>query len=246
MRRLLLPFALCLTLAGCGGSGPVSVSETSFGRGAEQVWLFRPDSKPKSVVVFLHGFGGPVEETPENHLPWLRHLAGEMNAVIYPRYERTEHPGDAAAVLVAVGRALRRLGKPHVPLVVIGYSRGGRLAVEYAAVAPELGQHPAAVLSVFPGLLSPAEPEVPLGGLDPRIPLVFMYGTADTAVGGEGVRDLLRRLEAANYPPDRIRLVAVRSRGTWHANHFAPMDTSPRARHVFWDAADRLIDSVRK
>ena len=127
--------------------------------------MLRPDGTPKSVVVFVHGLGGPQEILPTNHLPWLRHLVDQGSAVIYPAYET--QPGGTRAVahiLAGVRNGLHELGDPKVPLAGIGYSRGGRLVVEWAAL-----QRPAphAVLSVFPSQINPMmEPPIDLRRLD--------------------------------------------------------------------------------
>src|SRR5690349_9374716 len=105
---------------------------TSTGVGKDQYWIVRPEGKPRAVVVFLHGLGRDSGEQLE---PWQAHLAREGYAVIYPRYESP--PPDAQArnnIVGAVGRALGDLGRPEVPLVLLGHSRGGRLAVESAAL----------------------------------------------------------------------------------------------------------------
>jgi hypothetical protein len=45
--------------------------------------------------------------------------------------------------------------KHKLPLVFIGYSRGGGMAVDLAALAPALGLAPKAVLGVFPADMDP-------------------------------------------------------------------------------------------
>src|SRR6478735_6721879 len=155
-----------LLLGGCGGGGGSSDAlDPPVGTGADRAWVLRPDGTPKSVVVFVHGLGGPREILPTNHLPWLRHLVAQGSAVIYPAYET--QPGGTRAVahvLAGVENGLHELGDPNVPLAGIGYSRGGRLVVEWAAL-----QRPAphAVLSVFPSQINPAmEPPIDLRRLD--------------------------------------------------------------------------------
>ena len=74
-------------LAGCGGGGWRGELGQPVGSGADRAWVLRPEGTPKSVVVFVHGLGGPQEIEPTNHLPWLRHLVEQGNAVIYPAYE---------------------------------------------------------------------------------------------------------------------------------------------------------------
>ena len=241
---------LVVLTCGCGGSKPQAKHakpppEQFFGKGADMVWVFRPHRKPDSVVIFLHGLGGPIEDRPDNHRPWLVHLAQKGSAVIYPRYEVGPMPDVMNHVLNGVETGMEGLGLPKVPVVVIGYSRGGRLAVEYAAVAARYGRSPEAVLSVFPGGLSPREPTIPLNTLRPSMRLTLMVGDKDTVVGGQGARDLIRRLSAANFPVKQIRFVAVHSKPNFTADHLAPLQTTKAARAAFWTPADKMVDLVR-
>jgi pimeloyl-ACP methyl ester carboxylesterase len=241
---------LVLLACGCGGSKPEAKharppSEQFFGTGADMVWVFRPREKPKSVVIFLHGLGGPTEDRPDNHRPWLLHLARKGSAVIYPRYEIGPMTDVMGHTLNGVEAGMEGLGLPKAPVVVIGYSRGGRLAVEYAAVAARYGRSPKAVLSVFPGGLSPDEPTIPLNTLSPSMRLTLMVGDKDTVVGGQGARDLIQRLSSANFPVKQIRFIAVHSKDNFTADHFAPLQTTKAARDAFWTPADRMVDSVR-
>jgi len=185
------------------------------------VWIFRPADPPRSLVVFVHGLG-LGETTPVNHRPWLEHLARQGNAVIYPRYER--NLGSRLAVrhlVVGVRLAFRRLGSPKLPLVAIGYSRGGELVADYAAVARLAGPPPAEVLTVFPA------------------------GDHDSVVDGAGGHQLLVRLAAAGFPPDRISVTVIRSRGGFVATHLAPLQVTPAAKAAFWAPADRTVDRAR-
>jgi pimeloyl-ACP methyl ester carboxylesterase len=242
-----------LTAAGCGGGSatkkpraPAIAEEGPFGVGADKFWLYRPtNGSPRAVVVFLHGLGRE-SLTPRLHRPWLRHLAAQGNAVVYPVYELG--PGSFGALrhlVTTVSDARHRLKTPFVPTIVIGYSRGGRLAVEYAAIAPGVNQTPAAVMSVFPGLLNPAaEEQVDLASVDPRTIIWFLVGDRDRSVGREGARDLLARLQRGGFPPEQVRAIVVVSHDDFEANHGAPLDTSPAARRAFWDRADRLIEQA--
>ena len=102
----------------------------------------------------MHGLD-QSELYPGNHLPWIEHLVRTGNDVIYPRYE--SGPGGPPALLhsaMATVAAMVRLGAPRVPVVIVGYSRGGRLAVELAAVSGGSAA-PAGVMSVFPSKLNP-------------------------------------------------------------------------------------------
>ena len=250
MKRPLPLLLLAALAAGCGGGGsasryPPGVQEGPFGKGPGQVWFYAARGKPRSIVVFLHGYGGPTEETPANHVAWLQHLAASGNDVIYPRYEVGASMDPFADLDAGVTTALRRLGNPHAPEVVIGYSRGGRIAVDYAAIEASRGQEPRAVLAVFPGLNSPYERLGPLQRLDSKTKIVMMVGDRDTGVGGVGAHALLARLALANFPPDRIQIIGVKSTQGFSATHVSVLESGPGARNAFWKPADRLIDSVR-
>ena len=239
--------AVVAATAGCGGGAHLVALQQQgpIGSGVKEVWFYAAKGKPRSLVIFLHGYGGPVEETPKNHVPWLKHLAAEGSDVIYPRYEVGAAANPYPNIDAALDQATPRLGKPHVPVVVIGYSRGGRIAVDYAAVRAARGQEPAAVLAVYPGIYSPYERLGPLNKLDSRMKLDIMLADEDTSVGGVGARVILHRLEPAGFPGSQIHLIFVRSKGSFHADHLSVMKTSPAAQAEIWGPADKLIDSVR-
>ena len=243
--RHLTPFLVAGLLAGCGGSAEPEggVLERSLGEGTNQVWLFEPKGQePKALVVFLHGRGDAREDTPYYHRPWLRHLAARGNAVLYPRYETI--PGDSRALRFlydALPPAAAKLPK-GLPIVLIGYSRGGGLAVDYTALAPQIGT-PRAVLAVFPILL---DPRLHLRSIPPSVRFLFLVGDRDTQVGAEGARDLLQQLITAGYPRGLLRAELVRSRGDFKATHLSVLDNTPGARRAFWVRADRLISAVTR
>jgi hypothetical protein len=245
MRAALATIFVVLLLAGCGsGDGKPETLAPPVGTGADRAWVLRPEGTPKSVVVFVHGLGGPQEILPTNHLPWLRHLVEQGNAVIYPAYE-TE-PGGTRAVahlLAGVRNGLRELGNPQVPLAGIGYSRGGRLVVEWAAL-----QRPAprAVLSVFPSQVNAAmEPPIDLRKLDRSMKLKMLVGDRDEAVGNAGAAELLDRLLNFGFPQQNIQAAVVYSTPDLVADHFAPLDTGADARRLFWAPGDQIVDVAR-
>lgn len=248
MRRVLLLAAVAAT-AGCGGSGAPHLTalqqQGPVGSGEKEVWFYAAKGKPRSLVIFLHGYGGPVEETPKNHIPWLKHLAAEGSDVIYPRYEVGGDSDPYPNIDAAVDEATTRLGRPHVPVILIGYSRGGRVAVDYAAVRAARGKEPSAVLAVFPGEHSQYETLGPLKKLDSKLKLEIMLGDKDTSVDGRGARLILARLELAGFPASQIQLVGVKSTPSFKADHFSVMKTTPGAKAKIWKPADELIDSVR-
>lgn len=247
MRQLLLLGALAAVAGGCGssGRGEAVVQQGPLGKSENEVWFYAAKGRPRSLVVFLHGYGGPREETPANHVPWLRHLARNGSDVIYPRYEVGGGFDPYPHIDAAVETALDRLGHPKVPTVLIGFSRGGRIAVDYAAFEAERGRSPRAVLAVFPGLHSPLERLGPLSSLDDKTKIEIMIGDRDRGVDGTGARAILNRLAAAGFPAARIRLAIVRSTKRFSATHLAPLQTSAEAKKAFWAPADKLIDSIR-
>jgi len=231
-------------LAACGGGSRQNALDEPAGSGADRAWVLAPDGPPRTVVVFVHGLGGPTEILPTNHLPWLRHLAAEGNAVIYPAYETRPGGTHAVAHIVAgVRNGLDALGNPGVPLVGIGYSRGGRLVVEWAALERPA---PSAVLSVFPSQINPAmEPPIDLRKLDHRMELRILVGDRDETVGNAGAAELLERLLSFGFPQQNVRAAVVRSTADLTADHFAPLDPGPDAQRLFWEPADRLIAAAR-
>ena len=253
MRRAAAAALAVLALAGCGGAKhPAALPsrvEGPYGQGADQVWVVRPNGPTKSVVVFLHGLGGATEDTPANHVPWLLHLAQRGSAVIYPRYEVAAtidaQPAAAEHALKGVALGLKTLALPRVPAVIIGYSRGGPLAVDLASVAPAVGLEPRGVLAVFPSRRFPSEPKLDLRALDPTEKVWLMIGDRDTVVGPYGADELLQRLAASGFPQKSVRLIEVVSHGDFSATHLAALEDSASARTAFWDTADSLVTGVR-
>jgi pimeloyl-ACP methyl ester carboxylesterase len=250
VRALLLLASLAAIAVGCGGgtkdaSSGEPPAPGPLGSGAREVWFYPAKGEAKSVVIFLHGYGGAREETPVNHVPWLKHLAARGSDVIYPRYEVGGSLNPFPDLDEAVARARARLGDPDVPEVVIGFSRGGRVGVDYAALQAARGEEPAAVLAVFPGLSSPGEKLGPLDRFDSKTKIVMMVGDKDTGVGGVGARAILARLAQARFPVDRIQIIGVRSTKTFSATHLSVLQATPGARLAFWKPTDELIDSIR-
>ncbi len=149
----LLALALLLALLGCGGESEkaLSPSEGPIGKGASGIWIYRPAGTPKDLVIYLHGQGGPTEATPENHLPWITHLVSRGSIVLYPRYEMDYEAEPMQFIANGIRTAAKRVDLDGLPVLVIGYSRGGGLAVEYGAVAGEEDLPvPDAILGVLP------------------------------------------------------------------------------------------------
>jgi predicted alpha/beta-hydrolase family hydrolase len=235
MQRLVWIGLAVAVLSGCGGGGGAAQrsSDEPLGRGADQVWLFRPASAPRAVVVFVHGHGGPGEDTPQYHLAWLRHLAARGNAVLYPRYELA--PGGhrtVSHIVNAVRTGMHALGNPDLPMIGIGYSRGGRLVMDWAARVAGRRFAPRALISVFPA--SGEDPEEDLARIPVRTPILVLVGDSDEIVGDLGARALLRDLAAAGSAPPNVGVEIVRSHGSFVASHLSVLEDSPGARSAFW------------
>jgi len=238
-----LAVVAALNVIGDDGPRIVTVSEHSYGRGADQVWVYGPEGrKPRALVLFVHGAGDAREDTPYYHRPWIRHLVARGNVVVYPRYEPFPGGPRVLAHLVRGARLGAEHAAPGVPVVAIGYSRGGRLVMEYAAVAHGVPPVPDAILSVFPsGAMDPIHD---LRTIAKGTRVVILAGDRDEVVGTIGASQLVTQLAASGFPYARLRFEPVRSHGAFVATHLSVLEDSPGARAAFWARADRLIDSV--
>ena len=238
-----------VVLAGCGGTesstAPMTVVSSTVGSGADKTWVIAPGrGDPISVVVFLHGLGDQAETTPVHHRPWLDHLARSGSYVIYPRYEL--QPGAQLGMKHAVLGTLAALKKVDpdgkLPLVLVGYSRGGGMAVEMAGLAPALDIAPRAVLGVFPADM---EPLIDFTRTPHDLEVEFLVGDMDTVVGDVGAHRLSDRLISAGFPASNIRVRVVRSPLGFEATHLSVLSDSNAARRAFWIPADTLIAAAR-
>jgi hypothetical protein len=234
-----------LALAGCGESGnfperPSAVGP--IGKGAAGVWLFRPAGKPKDLVVYFHGQGGAEEATPVNHRPWIDHLVARGSVVVYPRWEITYESDPMQYVITGVRAATKRVDVGGLPVLAIGYSRGGPLAVEYGAVAAKNDLPvPDRIMSIFPASVGNEQHLIDLTPLDHSTKVLIQMGQEDAIVGRAGARVLLRRLQLGGFPAQNIQLDFVNSHAGFTADHFAPLRTSRSAQAAFWRPADRLL-----
>jgi acetyl esterase/lipase len=236
--------AAATTGCGAGGSSPPPLVERSVGTGPHQLWVFQEKGRePKSLVVFLHGLGGPSEDTPVNHLDWLRHLARQGSMVVFPRYER--YPGDTLApqyLLETLGSLAQSTNAAEKPILVLGYSRGGGLGVTYSTIAAAAGLEPRIVVGLFPAIndrqLDPA-------GAAPGTRYVFLVGDRDEVVGARGATTLRRWLLANGYPSKLISIETIRSSPDFTASHLSALESTPAAQKALWVPVDRLVDEAR-
>jgi acetyl esterase/lipase len=236
-----------LVLAACAGSsaahraaptGPGFVVHM-YGRGATRAWVYTPRQSPRLIVLFVHGLGDQRETTPYHHRAWLAHMAREGFEVIYPAYEA--HPfqrGGLAHLIQGVAGALPHVTK-GLPVAAIGYSRGGRLVVDYASVSSVTGLVPGRVLSVFPSGLMDAL--LDLGTLTGHTKVLILAGDSDTTVRNIGADQLVTQLAASGFPYSDVKYETVRSHDFFVADHLSVLDDSPGARRAFWARADRFF-----
>jgi poly(3-hydroxybutyrate) depolymerase len=245
----LIALTLLLTLVGCGGGGgdtlKKATSEGPLGKGASGVWIYRPAGEPKDLVIFLHGQGGPDEAKPDNHLPWINHLVSRGSVVVYPRYEMEYEADPMPYIVDALETAGKEVDLDDLPVLAVGYSRGGGLAVEYGAAAAENEVPvPDAIIGVLPAGFGNANKLTDLSTLPRNVELVLMVGDRDTVVGAQGAAYLGSRLRDAGFPTENVHLDPIESRGHFVADHFAPMQTTPAARAAFWEPADVILDAL--
>jgi dienelactone hydrolase len=131
-------------------------------------------------------------------------------------------------------------------VVVVGFSWGARLAMDYAAAARTLkAPAPHAVLSVFPSTVAMGDEYANLKRLDPEIRIVLLVGDHDRDVGNLGAKEILTELQAGGFPPDHVEARVVKSRKGFTVDHLAPLGASADVLRAFWSPADRLVAAAR-
>jgi len=164
--------------------------------------------------------------------------------VIYPRYELAPGGhGTVAHIVRAADLAMRRLGEPRVPIIGIGYSRGARLVMDWAAVESGRRYVPRALVSVFPA--SGEDPEEDLSRIPLATRIVILVGDSDEVVGVLGAQALLQQLDVPQPMFRNLGAETVRSTPTFKASHLSVLETSAGARKAFWGRADRLVAYAR-
>jgi hypothetical protein len=247
--------ASLLFAAACGGGSGGGSKSTSFPRRAtirsvntevaNGVWMFLPAGKPKRLVIFFHGQGGPTEATPQNHRPWIDHLVQRGAVVVYPRYELDYSAAVIDPAIQGIQTANKRLTLAGLPVMALGYSRGAAMAVEYAALAARRGVPvPDAVETVNPVPYGETARIVNLKPIQPATILAVLISDKDPhAIDGSTM--LLHRLRDAGFPGKQIELNVARSRKGFVADHLAPLSDAPAARAAYWGPTDALLASLQ-
>ena len=184
----------------------------------------------KSVVVFLHGYGAL---NPMIYGTWLKHLAMQGHAVVYPRYQKSifsPPPSEFVSnTVIGIQKALDELAQLGYPvesmrLNLIGHSYGGVIAANIAARYGQYGlPKPSVALVCQPGtgpfkggiLESYAE-------MDPELRLAILVGADDGTVGEKFGRHLFDVTTSVN---ERIFLRQFEDRhdeARISASHYEP------------------------
>ena len=170
-----------------------------YGKGADAYWVWRRAGTRRRSWSSMHGLD-QSELNPWNHLAWIEHLVRQGNDVIYPRYETSPAAGSPALLHSLIGTTRRSCGSAgrRCRWSIVGYSRGGRLAVELAAVDVADRRDPAAVMSVFPSSSTRGlEEVVNFKRLPHSTRLLLVTADRDSPAGAH---ELLRRLRARGFP----------------------------------------------
>ena len=156
-----------------------------------------------------------------------------------PSYETFPfQQGGLKHLIQGVEVALPHLAK-GVRVAAIGYSRGGRLVMDYASVASATGLAPGRILSLFPsGIMDSLLSLAPLSG---HTKVLILAGDRDTTVGTVGASQLVTQLAASGFPYADVRFETVRSHGTFVADHLSVLTDTPAAQQAYWARADRFL-----
>ena len=259
--RALAGLLAVLVLGACGGtsaprvpqSGPTVKTEKGiarpYGHGTSEVWVLRPRArKPRSIVVFIHGW---TATSPfEWHQVWLEHLLARGSAVVFPVYQKTGDQGELVTarfdLRTGLRTAFRVLRDPHLPVVVAGYSVGAALAFFYAADAAEWGvPRPQAVYSIFPIDPLGMDPGLIHLGSPPAIRTLILVGDRDSTVGRIGADTFWKWLRPVPPSLKTYRLLHSDPKGLFF-DHESPHGAAYDAamRKVFWQPLDRMVDGV--
>ncbi len=229
-----------------GAFGP-DIDVGVVGKGLDTTYIIRAKglTGPQPAVIFLHGFGSSLVVGYE---AWLEHLARQGMTVIFPSWQQAPYPTDGSQnprvnMFRGVRLAVKAMPIQEDKVAVMGFSAGGALAYDYAALAKEIDVPKARlVFSVYPGRAFPGEekamlPLPPAGGMEPDTKVVILVSRKDEEAGTRWGVDQYRQLK--DRPRELRELVYVTRPGL--TDHYAPGDVSRKARQVFWQPFDRLL-----
>jgi acetyl esterase/lipase len=222
-------------IAGCSLTGP-------FGSGRNQVWLLKPPVKPRSTVLFAHGW--TAVDPNDWHRTRLDHLCALGSVVIFPRYQvdvtdtwQEAVDGFRRGVQIGFGR----LGDGRLPVVAAGYSLGGALVNYYAGNARAWKVPvPRSVFSIFPTTRIAGRSA---GRPPASVRFVILAGDRDEVVGTAGAKDFMSWL--ARHPASRKTYRLIHSSAALTAGHEALKETTAASTSTFWQPIDILVAEAR-
>jgi acetyl esterase/lipase len=236
--------ALALLTANAGSAPAIRCSLTGpFGAGRTQVWLLKPPTAPRSIVLFAHGW--TAVDPNDWHRVRLDHLCAEGSVVLFPRYQvdvtdtwQQAVDGFRRGVQIGFGR----LGSTRLPVVAAGYSLGGALVNYYAGNARAWKVPvPRSVFSIFPTTRIAGRSA---GTPPPSVRFVILAGDRDEVVGTGGAKDFMKWL--ARHPASRKTYRLIRTTPALLALHEAPKEFTAAATRAFWRPIDVMVSQARR
>ena len=223
--------------SGCSVTGP-------FGTGRTHVWILNPAGKPKSIVLFAHGW--TATDPNDWHRVRFDRLCANGSIVLFPRYQRDEldsWPQSVDGFRRGVQIGFEQLGSARrLPVVAAGFSFGGALVNYYAgnARAWEVPV-PRSVLSIFPTTRVPGRS----AGTPPAsVRFLILAGDRDEVVGTAGAMDFMAWLK--RHPAARKTYRLIRSSAALTANHEAPKELTAASTRTFWKPIEIMVADARR
>ncbi|MFT4036420.1 MAG: hypothetical protein QM679_12675 [Patulibacter sp.] len=229
------------------GATGTDVEVGAVGDGETRTYIIRKRGAhgTQPAVIFLHGFGSSYIAGYE---PWISHLAREGLTVIFPAWQTPPYPTDGSQnprtnMFDGVQLAVDAVPVQRDKVAVLGFSAGGALAFDYAALGSKLRVPPAKLVysiypgRAFPGIKKAMLPIPPTGPIPADTRIVTLVSRKDEDAGTRWGRE---QYDALAGRPDHLRaLVYVTEPGL--GDHYAPGRTTIAARRVFWEPFDREL-----
>ena len=123
----------------------------------------------------------------------------------------------------AVRTAQKHVDLGGLPVLVIGYSRGGAIAVEYGAVATERKlPAPDWIMSVFPAPYGNQKHLIDLAGVPHFTEMLILVGDQDQVVGTAGARSSGSVSSEGGFPAQNVQIDEVQSARRVHGRPLRP------------------------
>ncbi len=261
--------------SGPGGAAVLydRVIATRHGRAPVGYWLFEPSTpadpdradRKLPLVLFVHGFNAL---DPTVYRAWIDHIVRRGAIVVYPDYQDVQlvganpltYLGNLLTGVRAATAELKTGRHPPIDLAraaVVGHSRGGILAANYAAVAEAQGLPlPAVLMPVEPGGCRGCggvserlgAPLAPLDTVPAGVLALVVVGSEDDVVGTTGGKLIWSGLE--EVPLDQRDFVTLVSddhgRPPLEADHQLPQTDGlgSRVDAMDWYGSWKLFDAL--